>query len=67
MEYYTFKKLSFAGIGEVILSTTGYTGSGGCEIYCANEDAEKLWNAVFEAGAEFEIKPIGLEHAIPSG
>ncbi|MFA7409921.1 MAG: glycine cleavage system aminomethyltransferase GcvT, partial [Bacteroidales bacterium] len=60
MEYYTFKKLPFAGIGEVILSTTGYTGSGGCEIYCANEDAEKLWNAVFEAGAEFEIKPIGL-------
>ncbi|MFO7616323.1 MAG: glycine cleavage system aminomethyltransferase GcvT [Bacteroidales bacterium] len=60
MEYYTFKKIPFAGIKEVIFSTTGYTGSGGCEIYCANEDAEQLWAAVFEAGAEFGIKPIGL-------
>ncbi len=60
MEYYTFKKIPFAGITEVIFSTTGYTGSGGCEIYCANEDAEKLWNAVFEAGGEYGIKPIGL-------
>lgn len=60
MEYYTFKKLEFAGVKDVILSTTGYTGSGGCEIYMANEDAEKIWNAVFEAGAEFGIKPIGL-------
>lgn len=60
MEYYTFKKISFAGIKEVIFSTTGYTGAGGCEIYCANEDADKLWKAVFEAGAEFGIKPIGL-------
>lgn len=60
MEYYTFKKIPFAGINEVIFSTTGYTGAGGCEIYCANEDADKLWKAVFEAGAEFGIKPIGL-------
>jgi len=60
MEYYTFKKLTFAGVPGVILSTTGYTGSGGCEIYMANEDAEKIWLAVFEAGAEFGIKPIGL-------
>ncbi len=60
MEYYTFKKITFAGIKEVIFSTTGYTGAGGCEIYCANEDADKLWKAVFEAGAEFGIKPIGL-------
>ncbi len=60
MEYYTFKKIPFAGIKEVIFSTTGYTGAGGCEIYCANEDADKLWKAVFEAGAEFGIKPIGL-------
>ncbi len=60
MEYYTFQKIPFAGIGEVIFSTTGYTGSGGCEIYVANEDAEKLWKAVFEAGAEYDIKPIGL-------
>lgn len=60
MEYYTFQKLNIAGIEDVIFSTTGYTGSGGCEIYVANEDAPKLWKAVFEAGEEFDIKPIGL-------
>jgi aminomethyltransferase len=60
MEYYTFKKLTFAGIPDVIFATTGYTGSGGCEIYMANKDAETIWNAVFEAGKEFGIKPIGL-------
>ena len=60
MEYYTFKKLTFAGIKDVIFATTGYTGSGGCEIYFANEDADIVWNAVMEAGAEFGIKPIGL-------
>ncbi len=60
MEYYTFKKLTFAGVPGVIFATTGYTGSGGCEIYMANSDAPKIWNAVFEAGKEFGIKPIGL-------
>ncbi len=60
MEYYTFKKIPFAGIKEVIFSTTGYTGAGGCEIYCANSEADILWKAVFEAGKEFGIKPIGL-------
>jgi len=60
MEYYTFKKVNIAGIKDAIFSTTGYTGSGGCEIYVANEDAPKLWKAVFEAGEEFGIKPIGL-------
>lgn len=60
MEYYTFKKVTFAGVKDVILSTTGYTGAGGCEIYFANEDAPVIWKAVFEAGAEFGIKPIGL-------
>ncbi len=60
MEYYTFKKLTFAGVPGVIFATTGYTGSGGCEIYMANADAPKIWNAVFEAGKEFGIKPIGL-------
>lgn len=60
MEYYTFKKVNFAGVKDVIFSTTGYTGAGGCEIYFANEDAETIWKAVFEAGAEFGIKPIGL-------
>jgi len=60
MEYYTFKYLTFAGVKDVLLSTTGYTGSGGCEIYFKNEDAATIWNAVFEAGKEFGIKPIGL-------
>jgi len=60
MEYYTFKKLNFAGVNDVILSTTGYTGAGGCEIYFANNDAEKIYSAVLEAGKEFGIKPIGL-------
>ncbi len=60
MEYYTFKILTFAGVPDVIFATTGYTGSGGCEIYMKNADAEKIWKAVFEAGAEFGIKPIGL-------
>lgn len=60
MEYYTFKKLDIAGIKDAIFSTTGYTGSGGCEVYVANENGEKLWNAVFEAGKEFGIEPIGL-------
>lgn len=60
MEYYTFKKLTFAGIKDVIFSTTGYTGSGGCEIYFANEDGPAVWKAVMEAGAEYGIKPIGL-------
>lgn len=57
---YSFKKVNVAGIKDAILSMTGYTGSGGCEIYIANEDAPKLWNAIFEAGKEFGIKPIGL-------
>jgi aminomethyltransferase len=60
MEYYTFKYLTFAGIKDVLFSTTGYTGSGGCEIYFPNEFAPQIWKAVFEAGAEFGIKPIGL-------
>lgn len=60
MEYYTFKKLTFAGVGDVILSTTGYTGSGGCEIYIANNDAAKIYEAVLEAGRDYGIKPIGL-------
>jgi aminomethyltransferase len=60
MEYYTFKEVEFAGIKNVIFSTTGYTGAGGCEIYVNNADGPKLWNAVFTAGEEFGIKPIGL-------
>ena len=60
MNYYTFEYSEFAGIKDVMISATGYTGSGGFEIYVKNEDAEELWNAVFEAGKEFNIKPIGL-------
>lgn len=60
MEYYTFKKIELAGVKDVILSITGYTGSGGCEIYCANEDAAKIWAAVWKAGEEFGMKNIGL-------
>ena len=60
MEFYTFKVIDFAGIKDVLFSTTGYTGAGGCEIYVKNEDAVKLWNAVFEAGEEFGIQPAGL-------
>ena len=60
MEFYTFKKIPFAGIPEVIFSTTGYTGAGGCEIYCDSKYADLLWSAVFEAGQEFGIRPIGL-------
>lgn len=60
MEYYTFKVLEFAGIPNILLSTTGYTGAGGCEIYFPNEVAGKVYEAVLEAGAGFGIKPIGL-------
>ena len=58
--FYKFKISDFAGVEDVIISATGYTGSGGFEIYCKNEDAEQIWNKVFEAGAAFGIKPIGL-------
>lgn len=60
MEYYTFQEIAFAGIPKVLFSTTGYTGSGGCEIYVENEYAHQLWTAVMEAGQEFGIQPIGL-------
>lgn len=59
MEYYTFKKCKVGGVS-AIFSTTGYTGSGGCEVYVANEDGMKLWDAVFEAGKPEGIRPIGL-------
>jgi aminomethyltransferase len=60
MEYYTFVKGKFAGIDNVIVSATGYTGAGGFEIYFDNEHAEEIWAAVFKAGEPFGIKPIGL-------
>lgn len=60
IKFYTFKIADFAGIDHVIISATGYTGSGGFEIYCKNEEVEQIWNKVFEAGKEYGIKPIGL-------
>jgi len=60
MVYYTFNKGNFAGVEDVIVSATGYTGSGGFEIYVKNKDAEKVWNKIFESGESFGIKPIGL-------
>ena len=60
MEYYTFKRSVFAGIKNVIISATGYTGAGGFEIYFDNDHAETIWNAIFKAGEPFGIKPIGL-------
>jgi aminomethyltransferase len=60
MEYYTFTVGTIAGIDHVVISNTGYTGAGGFELYVGNENAEKLWDAVFEAGKEFGIKPVGL-------
>jgi aminomethyltransferase len=58
--FYKFKIADFAGIDHVIISATGYTGSGGFEIYCKNSEAEQIWNKVFEAGKDYGIKPIGL-------
>jgi len=58
--FYNFEVGEFAGIEHVIISATGYTGSGGFEIYCKNEEVEQVWKKVFEAGADWGIKPIGL-------
>lgn len=60
MVYYTFQCGKFAGVDNVMISATGYTGSGGFEIYVKNKDVEHVWNEVFKAGESFGIKPIGL-------
>ncbi len=60
IKFYTFVTGKMAGVDDVIISSTGYTGAGGFELYFRNEVAGTLWNAIFEAGAEFGIKPIGL-------
>ena len=60
IKYYHFEVGPFAGIEHVIISATGYTGSGGFEIYCKNNEVNQVWDKVFEAGAAFGIKPIGL-------
>ncbi len=60
IKYYHFEVADFAGIEHAIISATGYTGSGGFEIYCKNSEVEQIWDKVLEAGAAFGIKPIGL-------
>lgn len=62
LKYYTFTKGTFAGVENVLISATGYTGAGGVEIYFENKDsdADKIWNAIFDAGKKADIKPIGL-------
>jgi aminomethyltransferase len=60
IKYYHFEVGDFAGVPDVIISATGYTGSGGFEIYAKNENIEQIWNKVFEAGKSYGIKPIGL-------
>jgi aminomethyltransferase len=60
IKFYTFVTGKIAGVEDVIISATGYTGAGGFELYFRNEVAEQIWNAIFEAGEEFGIKPIGL-------
>jgi len=60
VKYYTFLEGTLAGINNVIISATGYTGSGGFELYIKNQNAETIWKKVFEAGAAFKIQPIGL-------
>lgn len=62
LKYYTFVKGEFAGVKNVLISATGYTGAGGVEIYFEDKDnnAEKIWTAIFEAGAPQGLKPIGL-------
>lgn len=60
IKYYHFSIGEFAGVQDVVMSNTGYTGAGGFEIYVHKNYAEKTWHAIFEAGKEFDIKPIGL-------
>jgi aminomethyltransferase len=60
MKYYTFAKGTFAGVENVLVSATGYTGAGGFEVYFDREHSEHIWNTIFEAGAEYDIAPIGL-------
>ncbi|GGZ70500.1 glycine cleavage system aminomethyltransferase GcvT [Algibacter mikhailovii] len=60
IKFYNFIVGDFAGVEHVIISATGYTGSGGFEIYCKNSEVKQIWNQVLDSGAKFGIKPIGL-------
>src|ERR1051325_8704295 len=58
--YYGFSRGKFAGVNKVIISATGYTGSGGFELYFDKKHSQRIWDAIFNAGKDFDIKPIGL-------
>ena len=58
--YYSFREWNFAGVPNVIISNTGYTGAGGFELYFDKKDAMQIWNALFEIGKQFDLAPIGL-------
>ena len=60
LSYYSHVTTSFAGKKDVLVATTGYTGSGGVEVYCKNEDAIEIWKLIFKAGQKFNIIPVGL-------
>lgn len=60
IKFYNFVVGDFAGIQHIIISATGYTGSGGFEIYCKNSEVKQIWDKVLEAGAAYGIKPVGL-------
>jgi aminomethyltransferase len=60
LKYYTFKKGQFAGCENVLISATGYTGAGGFEVYFKNDQADKIWTAIFDAGKDYNIEPAGL-------
>ena len=60
IKFYHFQIADFAGVENIIISATGYTGSGGFEIYCKNNEAKQIWKEIFNAGNNFDIKPIGL-------
>lgn len=60
IKFYNFVVGDFAGIEHTIISATGYTGSGGFEIYCKNSEVKQVWDKVLEAGADYGIKPVGL-------
>ena len=60
LTFYAHTTTSFAGLENIIVATTGYTGSGGVEIYCKNNDVAQLWKAIFKAGEAFGVQPIGL-------
>ena len=60
MKFYTFTPGAIAGIDNVIISATGYTGAGGFELYVPNQHVQALWDAIFEAGSAYGIQPVGL-------